>query len=150
MAVDYLCKACRGHLNVKTSIVLSASKMNSSQRGLVYLDPELGNYTKTTHPSFQMEKGSEYLINCPICHSQLNSMKYPHLVRIVMIALKISLSEIIFLIDENGKEYDIYFSGIVGENCTYKISETGVEKSGPDANLYGKYFDVPDEDRKYL
>ena len=137
MAVEYLCKACRGLLNVKSSIVLSATKMNSSHRGLIYLDPELGNYTKTTHPSFQLEKGSEYLINCPICHSQLNSMRYPHLVRIIMI-------------DENGKEYNIYFSGIVGENCTYKISETGVEQSGPDAKLYGKYFDVPDEDRKYL
>jgi hypothetical protein len=64
-------------------------------------------------------------------------MKYPHLVRIIMI-------------DENGKEFDIYFSGIVGENCTYKISETGVEKTGPDAKLYDKYFDIPHEDRKYL
>ncbi|MGE5348548.1 MAG: hypothetical protein ACM3NP_04625 [Actinomycetota bacterium] len=111
--------------------------MNSSKRGLVFLNPELGNYTKTTHPSFELEPGSEYLINCPICHSQLNSMKYPHLVRIIMI-------------DENGKEFDIYFSGIVGENCTYKISDTGVEKTGPDAKLYDKYFDIPSEDRKYL
>jgi len=137
MAVEYLCKACRGHLNVKTSIVLSATKINSSKRGLVYLNPELGNYTKTTHPSFQLEEGAEYMINCPICHSQLNSMRYPHLIRIIMI-------------DDNGKEYDIYFSGIVGEKCTYKISETGIEKTGPDAHLYDKYFDVPDEDRKYL
>ena len=63
MAVEYLCKACRGHLKVKSSIVLSATKINSSTRGLVFLNPELGNYTKTTHPSFEMEKGSEYLIN---------------------------------------------------------------------------------------
>jgi len=137
MAVEYLCKACRGHLNVKTSIVLSATKINSSKRGLVYLNPELGNYTKTTHPSFQLEEGAEYMINCPICHSQLNSMRYPHLVRIIMI-------------NDNGKEYDIYFSGIVGEKCTYKISETGIEKTGPNAHLYDRYFDVPDEDRKYL
>lgn len=32
MAVEYLCKACRGHLNVKTSIVLSATKINSTKR----------------------------------------------------------------------------------------------------------------------
>ena len=123
MAAEYLCMACRGHLNVKSSIVLSATKMNSSKRGLILLNPELGNYTKTTHPSFELEPGSEYLINCPICHSQLNSMRYPHLVRIIMI-------------DENGKEFDIYFSGIVGENCTFKISDTGVEKTGPDSKLY--------------
>jgi len=68
MAVEYLCKACRGHLNVKTSIVLAAQKMNSSQRGLVFLNPEIGNYTVTTHPSFQLKEGEEYIFTCPICH----------------------------------------------------------------------------------
>lgn len=137
MAIEYLCKACRGTLNVKTSIVLSATKVNSPKKGLVYLNPELGNYTVTTHPSFKMEEGEEYLINCPICHSHLNSLKYDHLVRIIMV-------------DEKGKEFDIYFSDIVGEKCTYKISGTSVEKIGPDATKYNKYFDVPEEDRKYL
>lgn len=137
MATQYLCKACRGVLNVKTSIVLSAAKLNSSKRGLVYLNPELGNYTVTTHPTFIMEEGEEYNITCPICHSHLNSLKYDHLVRIKMI-------------DDEGKEYDIYFSDIVGEKCTYKISGGYVEKIGPDSVKYDKYFDVPEEDRKYL
>jgi hypothetical protein len=137
MATEYLCKACRGVLNVKTSIVLSASKINSTKKGLVYLNPELGNYTITTHPTFLMEEGEEYLINCPICHAHLNSLKYNHLVRIIMI-------------DDKGKEFDIYFSDIAGEKCTYKISGTNVEKIGPDSVKYDKYFDVPEEDRKYL
>ena len=137
MAVEYLCKACRGHLNVKTSIILSATMINGTKKGLVYVNPELGNYTVTTHPSFRMEEGEEYLINCPICHAHLNSLKYDHLVRIIMI-------------DEDKKEYDVYFSDIVGEKCTYKISGHSVEKIGPDAVKYDKYFDVPEEDRKYL
>jgi hypothetical protein len=137
MATEYLCKACRGILNVKTSIILAASKINSSKKGLVYLNPELGNYTVTTHPTFTMEAGEEYIINCPICHAHLNSLKYDHLVRIIMI-------------DEKGKEFDIYFSDIAGEKCTYKLSGTSVEKIGPDAVKYDKYFDVPEEDRKYL
>ena len=137
MALEYLCKACRGHLTVKSSIVLAATKLNSSVRGLVFLNPELGNYTKTTHSSFRIEDGVEYIYTCPICHSQLNSMKYPHLVRMIMI-------------DEKNREFDIYFSGIAGEKCTYKLTETGVEKKGPDASLYDKYFDIPEEDRKYL
>lgn len=137
MATEYLCKACRGVLNVKTSIVLAASVLNSSKKGLVYLNPELGNYSVTTHPSFTMEEGEEYLVNCPICHAHLNSLKYDHLVRIIMI-------------DDEGKEYDIYFSDIVGEKCTYKISGSSVEKIGPDSVKYDKYFDVPEEDRKYL
>ncbi|HUW92075.1 MAG TPA: hypothetical protein VMV74_02840 [Bacteroidales bacterium] len=112
-------------------------KVNSTKRGLIFLNPELGNYTKTTHPSFEVEEGSEYMYTCPICHSQLNSMKYPHLVRIIMI-------------DEKGKEFDIYFSGIAGEKCTYQLTDAGVVKKGPDASKYDKYFDVPEEDRKYL
>jgi hypothetical protein len=138
MAVEYLCKICRGHLNVKTSIVLAASKLHSSTRGLIFLNPEIGNYTTTTHPSFVIQEGEEYNYTCPICHSQLNSTKYKHLVRIIMI-------------DENGKEYNIYFSDIAGEKCTYKIRENKVEaKTGPDVKTYDKYFDVPEEYKKYL
>ena len=137
MAVEYLCKICRGHLKPKTSIVLAASKTNSSKKGLVLLNPEIGNYTTTTHPSFQLKEGEEYIYTCPICHSQLNSKKYKHLVRIIMV-------------DEEGKEYDIYFSGIAGEKCTFKIRGTKLEIKGPDAKLYNKYFEVPEEDRKYL
>ena len=138
MAVEYLCKVCRGHLKVKTSIVLAAAKINSSTRGLIFLNPEIGNYTTTTHPSFQIKEGEEYIYTCPICHSQLNSAKYNHLVRIIMI-------------DDDGKEYDIYFSGIAGEKCTYKIRGNKIEeKKGPDLKIYNKYFEVPEEDRKYL
>jgi hypothetical protein len=54
------------------------------------------------------------------------------------------------MIDEDKKEYNIYFSGIAGEKCTYKIRGTKLEKQGPDAKLYDKYFEVPEEDRKYL
>jgi hypothetical protein len=138
MAVEYVCKICRGCLNVKTSIVLAASKLHSSKRGLIFLNPEIGNYTTTTHPSFQIEEGEEYVYTCPICHSQLNSTKYKHLVRIIMI-------------DENKKEFNIYFSGIAGEKCTYKLRENKIEaKTGPDVKTYDKYFDVPEEYKKYL
>jgi hypothetical protein len=137
MAIEYLCKICRGHLNVKTSIVLSAQEVNGSDKGLVFLNPEIGNYTTTTHPSFKIKEGEEYIYTCPICHSQLNSAKYNHLVRIIMI-------------DEDKKEFNIYFSGIAGEKCTYKIRGTKIEPKGPDARLYTKYFEVPEEDRKYL
>lgn len=139
MVNQYLCKVCRGHLKLITSIVLAAAKIKDrSQRGLVFLNPEIGNYTKTTHPSFQIKEGEEYIYSCPICSAQLNSMKYLHLVRLIML-------------DEEGKEYNIYFSGIAGENCTYKIRGNQVEEElGPDVKIYNKYFEVPEEDRKYL
>ncbi len=139
MGNEYLCKVCKGYLKVKTSIVLSAAKVKDrSQKGLIFLNPEIGNYTTTTHPSFTIKEGEEYIYTCPICGAQLNSMKYPHLVRIIMI-------------DAKGKEYNIYFSGIAGEECTYKIRGNHIEeKRGPDVKRYNKYFEVPEEDRKYL
>ncbi len=139
MANQYLCKVCRGHLNVKTSIVLAASKLsNRSQRGLIFLNPELGNYTTTTHPTFQINEGEEYIYTCPICSAQMNSMKYLHMVRLI-------------LIDEKGKEYNIYFSGIAGEKCTFKIRGNKIEEEqGSDVKIYSRYFEVPEEDRKYL
>jgi hypothetical protein len=139
MAIQYLCKVCRGHLNVESSIILTAAKLsNRSVRGLILLNPELGNYTTITHPSFPVKKGEEYIYTCPICSAQLNSMKYLHMVRIIML-------------DDNGKEFNIYFSGIAGEKCTYKIRGHKLEDiKGPDSEIYNKYFEVPEEDRKYL
>ena len=139
MAVEYLCKVCRGNLNVKTSIILAAANLSDrSQKGLVYLNPELGNYTKTTHPTFDIKEGEEYIYSCPICGAQLNSMKYLHMVRILMV-------------DDSGKEFNIYFTGIGGEKCTFKVRGNKIEqKAGPDVKIYDKYFEVPEEDRKYL
>ena len=139
MAVQYLCKVCRGNLNVESSIILAAARLsNRAQRGLILLNSELGNYTTITHPTFKIKQGEEYIYTCPICSAQLNSMKYLHMVRIIMI-------------DEKGKEFNIYFSGIAGEKCTYKIRGNKVEeRKGPDSAIYNKYFEVPEEDRKYL
>jgi hypothetical protein len=137
MAIEYLCKSCRGHIKLENSIVLAAQKEKGSDRGLIFLNPEIGNYKIKTHPSFRIKPGEEYIYTCPICHSLLNSARYNHLVRIIMI-------------DEDKKEYDIYFSDIAGEKCTFKIGEGEIEVKGPDARLYNKYFEVPEEDRKYL
>jgi hypothetical protein len=135
---QYLCKVCKGVLNPKISIILAVQKVNSSLRGLVLLNPELGNYTKTTHSTFEIKEGEEYVYSCPMCGAQINSKKYPHLVRLVMV-------------DSDKKESNIYFSGIAGEKCTFKIRGTKLEMiKGEDAARYSKYFEVPEEDRKYL
>jgi hypothetical protein len=66
MAVQYLCKVCRGHLIVKTSIILAATSLRDrSQRGLILLGPELGNYKQKHRHSDK--KGEEYIYTCPIC-----------------------------------------------------------------------------------
>ena len=136
MAAQYLCPVCRGQLRVKNSILITAiSKTN--KKGLIFLDPEIGNYSKTTHPSFQLLPGEEYMIYCPICHATLNREENPHLVKVIMI-------------DDNGNEFEIFFSNVVGEECTFKIKDKKVEMTGSDAERYKHYFDIPSADKKYL
>lgn len=135
MAKDYLCPICKGHLRVKNSILLSA-KSKTNEKGLVFLNSDVGDYTVTTHNDFKINDGEDYTFFCPICHATLNREENPHLVKIHLI--------------EGDEKYDIYFSSLAGEKCTYKISDKSIEQIGPDATHYKQFFDVPEEYKKYL
>jgi hypothetical protein len=52
-----------------------------------------------------------------------------------------NLAEIIML-DEDGKEYQIYFSEIVGEHVTFKIKDADMESFGEDSEGYVNFFGV--------
>lgn len=136
MPKNYLCPICKGHLRVKNSILLSA-KSKKNEKGLIFLNSEIGNYTITTHRDFKIHKGEEYTFYCPICHATLNREKNPNLVKII-------------LVEEEGGESEIYFSSLAGEKCTYIIKDKEIEELGPDAEKHKKYFHVPEEYKKYL
>lgn len=136
MPNSYSCPECKSKMNIGSSLVFSA-KSPRNERGLIFLNTELGGYTKTTHPDFQLEEGVEYKFYCPVCHFKLNKEENFNLVRVHMS-------------DESGKEYEIIISNIIGEHCTYKIREKTVEAYGPDAKRYSQYLDVPPEYHKYL
>lgn len=136
MANNYFCPICKSNMNIGSSLVYSA-KSPDNEKGLVFLDTELGNYTKKTHPDFKLREGVEYKFYCPVCHAKLNKRENPHLVRVDMI-------------DESGKKFEINISNIVGEHCTYKILDKSAEAFGPDAARYQKYLDLPMEYHKYL
>lgn len=136
MTNNYYCPICKSNMNIGNSVVISA-KSPDNEKGLIFLDAELGNYTKTTHPEFKLQKGVEYKFYCPVCHAKLNRQDNSHLVGLHMT-------------DETGKEYEIIISNIIGEQCTYKIKDKETEAYGPDADKYRKYIDVPSEYRKYL
>jgi uncharacterized protein YbaR (Trm112 family) len=136
MQYDYFCPICKGQLRVDNNLVFTA-RSEKNKKGLIFLSPELGNYTTSRHPKFEIEEGEEYTFLCPICHATLNREENNNLVKV-------------FMRDENGKDYEIFFSGIAGEKCTYKMRDRQVEGMGPDAELYRHYFDVPEEDKKYL
>lgn len=133
---NYLCPICKSHVNIGNAVVISA-KSPDNEKGLIFLDAEVGNYTKTTHPEFKLKQGVEYKFYCPVCHAKLNTQENQHLVKLLMT-------------DESGKESEIIFSNIIGEQCTFKIKDKKAEAYGPDADKYRKYLDLPTEYRKYL
>jgi hypothetical protein len=66
---------------------------------------------------------------CPVCGSNLQATGVnPNLARVIMI-------------DEDQKEYDVYFSRLRGEQSTFKISNGDiVDKYGKDSSSYMDYF----------
>jgi len=135
MKKNFKCPICRSFIRVGDYIVLSA-KNPVNETGLIFLSPEIGNYAKLTHPDFQLKEGEAYKLYCPVCHATLNDKEKENMAKV--------------LLEEEGEEYDIYFSNIAGEEITYRVTEHEVEKFGEGSEKYEKYFDVPEKYKKYL
>jgi len=127
MKRNFICPKCEGRLLVGGFVILTVATKDD-KRGLILLNPQLGDYTKVINPGFQIEKGEEVDFFCPLCHSDLSAHDIDkRLVRLIMI-------------DENSEKHEIFFSGIEGESCTYKVSEKKYEKYGSSWELYDMYF----------
>lgn len=128
MKNDFICPYCKGKLNVKDNIVLSA-RTNDQRRGLIFLSPSLGNYETSTNPSFEIKEGEHLEILCPMCHANLKAIEYDE-----------NLARV-FITDDNQRVYEILFSEIVGEHCTYKLTDHYIESYGEHKNHYSiNYF----------
>lgn len=125
---DFICPKCKGHLLVGDKIIFIAITKKDKRPGVILLSPDVGDYTSILHPTFKIEEGEEVDFFCPICHGSLAATDIDEkLVKIIMI-------------DENSDKYEIYFSGVTGEHCTYKISDKKIEKFGEASEKYYKYF----------
>jgi len=127
MKNDFVCPKCNGHLLVGGNIVFTGATKDG-KRGLIFLNPQLGVYTKVMSPSFTIEKGEAVDFFCPLCHSNLAALDIDkRLVRLIMV-------------EENLENHEILFSGIEGEHCTYKVSEKRYEKFGAAWEHYDGFF----------
>ena len=127
MAHDFRCPYCKGVLNVENRIVFSVKTIQGS-RGLIFLNPELGNYQTITHPDFKVAEGELNQYLCPICHSNLAALEInKNLVKVLMV-------------NDNQRVYEILFSGIAGEHCTYKLKDSELEAFGEDSDKYQNFF----------
>jgi len=104
--------------------ILYFSARNSwGKEGLILLHPDLGNYAVVKHPNFDVTQGEIVAFYCPYCNKQLVSEKNKNLAKILMS-------------DENGLEYEIHFSRMVGQHSTYMIMGENIEIFGEDADEY--------------
>ena len=133
MANNFLCTYCKGYLNVSDYIVLTVRKKKGG-RGLIFLSPQLGDYKKIHNPAFTFKSGEILDFYCPICGENL-----------VATELDERLAKVL-MTDENQNVYQIFFSGIAEEKCTYKLKDTQVEAYGDNKRKYMNYFG---ETRKY-
>lgn len=122
MATDFLCPHCKNLLNVGENVVFSG-RTHEGKEGLLFLHPDLGNYTILKHPAFTLEKGETLDLLCPYCSKKLTSERNANLAKILMR-------------DEKNAEYEIHFSRIIGQHSTYKIVGESVEIFGDDAAEY--------------
>lgn len=127
MSNEFLCPQCLGHLIVKDQLVLSV-ETSKKQKGLIFLSPKVGDYSMSKNPKFNLPDGDTLHLYCPICHASLNKGSvHGNLVRLLMM-------------DKEGKQSEVFFSGIVGEHCTYKLAENKVEEYGDSSSKYLKFF----------
>ena len=123
----FLCPTCRGQLIPNNKIVLSAQKENG-ERGLILIDPTLGEYSAISHKNFNLSDGEHLKVFCPICHADLSEKSNPEdLAKVVMI---------------NGEKEETYviFSIIVGKKCTYKVYGNRIEIFGSDADMHINFW----------
>ena len=129
LKVNYLCPACRAYLRIWNNIIFIVKSEPRNLHAILLLNPELGNYDLIHHSSIEFEEGEMLDFICPVCRADLTAVElHRNLVRIIMI-------------DENSKEFDVYFSKVCGEHSTFLIQEDDiVEKYGEDSSTYVNYF----------
>lgn len=123
-----MCPKCKGYLNVGQHVIFSVSTAKN-KKGLMLLSPELGDYSVVCHPSLTLTEGEKINFHCPICHARLASKKHINLAKVLMV-------------DEKNEVYEVYFSEIAGERCTFQIMSGNFRVFGEHSQLYREFLEV--------
>lgn len=132
----YCCTKCKSVLNTPRAIIFLA-ETKSGNKGLLLLNPHLGEYTYNNLPGLKFAQGESVEFFCPVCQHNLSAKSInKNLVHLKMRDLK-------------GKYFDIYFSKIAGEQSTFLLSENKIiEKYGENSSSYLDYFNAKLKDLK--
>jgi len=128
MGYKYYCPKCHSELMSGENIVLSAKAKDGSE-GLITLSPVVGDYTVQIPETLHTKPGELLTLYCPVCHRNLASTKHIHL---AMVLAK----------DEQGKEFEIYFSQVMNEHSTITMMGDHVKLFGEHAHKYQDLFET--------
>jgi hypothetical protein len=131
----YLCPQCRGHLRVGENIVFKV-RNPLREKGLLLLHPEVGNYSSLRHPNFHIDEGDRIDFFCPLCMSSLDASLSGNKVHVIMV-------------DPHGKEHEIFFSRIAGEDITHQVFTEGVKATSVHSYRY-THFKESDKHSTHL
>ncbi len=115
MRNDFICPKCKGYLNVGNRVIFTVKK-SKWNGALLLLSPQLGDYAIEHNDLDSFDEGEQFEFHCPICNYDLTVEGADTMAKVLMR-------------EEGNGEYFIVFSKIKGEKCTYKLSETRIEKS---------------------
>jgi competence CoiA-like predicted nuclease len=129
LKTNYSCPYCDSYLRIWNNIIFTIHYDGGKKKGILLLDPALGNYSCTVHTEMKIKEGEKIEFFCPVCHESLTAGEInENLVRIIMS-------------DENKQQSDVYFSRICGEESTFKITDNNIiAKFGKDDSHYVNYF----------
>lgn len=123
-----MCPKCKGYLKVDQHVIFSVTT-SQNQKGLMLLSPKLGDYSVVCHPSLSLKAGEKINFYCPICHARLASKKHTNLAKVLMV-------------DKNNEVYEVLFSEIAGERCTFQRLEGSFKVFGEHSQLYREFLEV--------
>jgi transcription initiation factor IIE alpha subunit len=123
---NYICPNCKGHLRVGNYLVF-ATKTENKHKGMILMSPVVGNYEYEHHEKFILNEGEKVNFYCPICHSDLTS------------AVNSDYAMVHMVCEEDGAEYELYFSKLKGNKSTYLVANDTVESFGVE-DLDFEYF----------
>lgn len=121
----YLCPECKSVLNTEDEIVL-VFQQTDDIGGIIKLKSELGNYEINNLSNYKFKKGEFINLACPVCHSRLKALTDKNLA--------------FLLLKTQHADYNIYFSKIFGEECTFVQKEKEIESYGDHTSHYLDFF----------
>lgn len=120
---NFLCPKCRSALNIENNIIFTV-KTKDNQKGLILLSANVGDYSVKNQDNLDIRKGEKVQFYCPICRDNLSTPD-----------INENLASIIMQ-DSEGTEYQILFSIVAGEYCTYLVSDDNINAFGDDSGIY--------------